>query len=266
MTTAIGLSQCLCVQDGRIRLNVPDGMLPGFLIEAYNATIRGEGHLAQRLLTSPHCAFVDRMVAEGRPGASLASLVLAMVLHRVGFRDAAMQRYEAIVASHPHPLVLNELAEMYRDMGLPSRALPYREEALQRSANDSGIQANYALDLIYVGRLQEGITLLQGLVDCGQASESAHSCLLLYLHYLPEVDRRALFEEHLHGVSAMPRWPGPGRTTPMTRTRIDHSALGTSRRTSDPTPWRITSRRPWTCGTGRPFSSMGMGVSRRLTL
>ena len=91
--------------------------------------------------------------------------------------------------------------------------LPYREEALQRSANDPGIQANYALDLIYVGRLQEGITLLQGLVDCGQASESAHSCLLLYLHYLPEVDRRALFEEHR-------RWGL--RHAPMAWARQDH--------------------------------------------
>jgi len=213
MTATVDLSQCLSTRDGQIHLEVPDGMLPGFLIEAFNATIRGDPGRARQLSTPPYRARVDRMEAEGLPGSRLASVVLAMVLQRLGLHDAATRRYEAIAAQDPNPLILNELAELYLNAGLPSRAVHYREEALKRVGSDPGILANYALDLIHGGRVQKGIDLLRGLVDRGQASESAHSCLLFFLHYLPEVDRRALFEEHR-------RWGL--RHAPMARARQEH--------------------------------------------
>jgi protein O-GlcNAc transferase len=227
MTATVDLSQCLSTRDGQIHLEVPDGVLPGFLIEAFNATIRGDLGLARQFSMPPYWARVDRMQAEGLPGARLASVVLAMVLQRVGLHDAAIRRYEAIAAQDPNPLILNELAELYLHAGLPSRAIPYREEALKRGGGDPGIQANYALDLIHGGRVQEGIDLLRGLVDRGQASESAHSCLLFFLHYLPEVDRQTLFEEHRrwgvrHAPKALARWDHANDADPDRPLRVGY--------------------------------------------
>jgi protein O-GlcNAc transferase len=196
MTRSLSLSECLTTQDGRIHLRVPDGVLPQFLIDAFNATIGGDTETARRLSTPVHWALVDRMATEELPGARLASLVLAMVLHRVGQEDAAIRRYRDIAAVDPHPLILNELAEMVRNRGLPTLAAAQRERALAADGNDAAIRANYAIDLIHAGRMTEGLALLRGWVDSGQASDSAHSCLLLYEHYVPGVDRRALFEEH----------------------------------------------------------------------
>ena len=182
------LSDCLRSDGGQIAFAVPDGVLPGFLIDAFNATLQGDLGQAAQLIGPQNQALVDRMMVEQWPGALLASVIMATVLQRVGQLEAAIQRYEAIVRLEPHALVLNELGTIYQAMGLPSRALVYQQRALQINPQDDALQANCALGLIKAGRVQEGVKLLETLVASGRATASAHSSLLLLLHYLPQTD------------------------------------------------------------------------------
>lgn len=188
------LSDYLHSDRGRIVFTIPDGLLPGFLIDAFNATIKGEPARAAMLVGPKNEAVVDRMLTEEYPGARLSSVILATVLQRLGRLDAAIQRYEAIVALESNALILNELGEIYVGLGLPNRALAFQQRAMQADPQDDAIKANYALGLIKAGRLQAGTDLLETLVSSGKATASAHSCLLLYLHYLPQTSPQALLE------------------------------------------------------------------------
>jgi protein O-GlcNAc transferase len=192
------LSDYLRSHNGKISLSIPDGILPSFLIDAFNATIKGEPAKAAISVGPKNIGFIDRMVAEERPGHMLASVILAMVFQRLGHLDAAIQRYEAIVAIEPNALILNELGEICLGMGYPSRALDYQKRAIKVDPHDYAIKANYALCLIKAGRIRAGVDLLEALVASGDVTESAHSCLLMYLHYLPRTSRQKLLDVAKH--------------------------------------------------------------------
>ena len=192
--TCQSLSEYLHSDRGKIVFTIPDGVLPGFLINAFNATIEGELSRAAMLVGPENEAFIDRMMAEKWPGGMLASVILATVLQRLGQLDAAVQRYKAIAALEPNSLILNELGEIYLGMGLPSRALDYQQRAMKADPHDHAIRANYALSLIKAGDVQVGVDLLEALIASGNVTASAHSCLLFYLHYLPSTSRQQLLD------------------------------------------------------------------------
>ena len=195
--TSERLTDYLCSENGQISLTIPDGVLPGFLIEAYNAAIAGRCHQAAAVLSPQNMYRLDQLLAARHPGALASLLTLALVMQRLERQAEALQLYEALMQIEPHPLLLNEQALLYRIRGHFSQALHCSRRAHEMAPDDSGTFAAYVHDLMQTGRLQDGLALIQSQVERGTVSAALHSQLLLYSHYLPNLDRDGLLQAHL---------------------------------------------------------------------
>lgn len=210
-TQSDDLSRYIVAENGTIRFNIPDGVVPDFLVRAFNGVSGGRLQTVRELLTESNIAWIDEQVSQGRRGALFCSLLLAIVWQRLGDFPRAIDRYQRIRERAPHPLVLNELAELYSTMGRPSEALVLREQALARHPDDAGIAVNVALDRIQLGRLQVGLQQLRTLVDQGRITSSGHSCYLFYAQYDPALQGPAAAEDRRrwaarHGPESLVRY------------------------------------------------------------
>jgi len=191
------LSDHLRSDGGQIVFTIPDGILPGFLIDAFNAAIKGELPRAAMLVEPENEAFIDRMMAEQWPGAMLGSVILAVIMQCLGRQEEALQRYEILCAIEPHPLLFNEQAFLHRSRGCYSQALPYSRRALDMAPDDQHIRHAHALDLICTGYLEQGLAVIKQQVEQGTVSAALHSELLFYSHFSPHLDPADLFREHV---------------------------------------------------------------------
>jgi len=190
------LSSYVFSQAGQITFRIPPNVVPSFVIEAYNQTLSGQLDQARALLTEAALTEVDRGVEEGHAEGLLASLLVAVVQQRHGQLDLASARYEALVRREPHPLVLNELAEIQRSKGCHSQALAYRQQALQHDPGDLSLAAACAVDHITLRQYKQGVRLLEQMWDSGIMNEAGLMAYLWYLHYYPGADRQRLFDAH----------------------------------------------------------------------
>jgi len=214
MTTTADLSRCLYVQEGVLRLDIPDGVLPAFVIEAFNLACTGQIDRSQALLTETDLAQVDRMIRQRRPGADVVSLVLAMTYQRIGLLKTAGRWYEQVASLCEHPLVYHELGRVYRDLMWYGQAARCEGRALELAPNDEIIRAAYVDSLMGAGRVDEATDLMAARVQAGQADAHEHSCLLFARHYQPQVDRVGLYR-------ALCDWGA--RHTPLSRARGHHA-------------------------------------------
>ena len=221
------LSTCLVTANGQIHLDIPDGVLPGFLIEAFNATCQGDQSKARELLTEENVAVIDRLVAEKYSGAPIMLAVLAMVLRRTQQPEKALQRYQQVSELERHALVYNEMAMICGDLGFPSQVLAYRSHALEMASDDLNLQECYARDLVNVGRIEECIELLEGLVARGEASMETHSNLVLWAHGIPQLTQSQLLGLHrdwarVHAPAHLARQQHANDPDPNRRLRIGY--------------------------------------------
>jgi protein O-GlcNAc transferase len=214
-----GLSRCLRTQDGVISLDIPDGVLPGFLIEAFNAAQVPDLDKANGLLTDQNLALAMALIDRGAAEPDVIRLVVAMTLQRIGRLDQALDWYQHIV--EPNALVLNELSVIYKHLGQVEQAIVCQDRALGLDPDNAGLWSNLATDLMRTGRSEEGLALLRRAVDRCPGNACIHSDLLFMMHYVPGLDRRTIFEEHR-------RWGL--RHAPLSRARIEHD--------NDPAPDR----------------------------
>jgi len=196
MTATTDLSACLYARDGVICLDIPDGVLPVFLTEAFNAATKADIETAVRLLDPGHLARVTAWIHSDAAGAELTAVVLAMTLQRIGRLELAGYWYQWVVDRRPHALVWNELAVLHRQQGRWEQSLRCQEEALRLAPDDVGIESNLARDLMLTGRLDEGLDLLRRAVDQCPQSAWLHSSLLFMMHYVPGLDPGGIAAEH----------------------------------------------------------------------
>jgi protein O-GlcNAc transferase len=170
-----------------IELDVPDGVLPDFLIDAHNAAYANDHDHALSLLTSESLDMVARLEQQSYPGMGLVWLILGLVHARCKQPKQALYWYHKVLDLWDHALIYNEIATVYHKMRCYSQALTYRTEALNRAPECLGIQGEYALDLVHGGRLAEGLDMMQALVDRQPTNARLHSSLLWHMHYLPGI-------------------------------------------------------------------------------
>jgi predicted O-linked N-acetylglucosamine transferase (SPINDLY family) len=197
MTVTINLSQCLLIQDGRVRLDVPDGVLPGFLIEAFNAVQIGRLDHAEALLNDSNLQVIERLEQGGHPATALAFLVLGMTSQRLNRLKTAAGWYERAAAREPHPLVWAELASIYDQLMLYGKALTAIQKTMSLDPGNPQWALRYPDHLAMAGHVTEAVDLLKARLEQGDIGPSSHSSLLMYLQYLPEVTGRQLLAEHL---------------------------------------------------------------------
>jgi predicted O-linked N-acetylglucosamine transferase (SPINDLY family) len=129
---------------------------------------------------------------------------LAAVFCRIGQLNKAEELYKEFLNQGRDSFVNNELAHICRRAGRISQAAKYRKKALDSDPNNTWLRSNLGMDLIRAGRTQEGIDMLRQAVEETSVNASsdtskdalAHSNFLLHLHYLPELDKQVIFDEH----------------------------------------------------------------------
>ena len=181
--------------DGKIELEIPDGVLPAPLIGAHNAAQRGDFALARTLLAEETLDVVRHMEERDSPGICLVWLILAMAHHRCIQLQQALSWYERIQTRKPHALVYNEMADVYIGLKDFTQATWCRSQAVELAPECPHLLGRYAADLILSGFLEQGINRLRALVNGHPAESGLHATLLWYQHYLWNIDQETLSAE-----------------------------------------------------------------------
>jgi len=204
------LDRCLCWREGQVQLNIPDGVLPSFLIEAYNCTCTQDHERARALLSEAHLVAVEQFAGQQPDGIAVVFLVLGMVYQRLGLLRTASQWYERTLAVQPHALVYAELASLHQQRLLYAQALDAFEKALALAPDLAHLRERYSDYLVMTGRVQEAVDHLQRRVDNNTIDARAHSSLLICLHYLAQISPSELAAAHrLWGRKHAPPSPLP---------------------------------------------------------
>lgn len=193
----VSLSEVLFVKDGRMELNIPRGiLLPEFIVKANAAADRGRIAEAKRLFNDRNIEKACKIAEEDQTHADIIYLLLAIILQKTGQIEKAEKWYKKILEHQENAFVHNELGCIYQNVGRVLDALECRKKALQLDPTHPGICSNYAADLMRTKKIREGIAVLRDTLEVEPANAAIRSNLLFYLHYLPDTDPHALFEEH----------------------------------------------------------------------
>jgi protein O-GlcNAc transferase len=193
------------------------------IAQAQAAVAAGQMEKALGLLGPEVLAAVDRLpVSEGVDTA----LTLAGVFHQACRLDRAERYYRRVLEAGPHPLACIHLGHICHFMGRLAEAIEWRQKALALCPDDASLRADLGTSLIFVGRQEEGMELLRRAAETSD-DRSIHSMYLMNLHYLPELDPQALFEEHrlwakVHAPPDRARRNPPNDRDPDRRLRIGY--------------------------------------------
>jgi protein O-GlcNAc transferase len=181
-----------------LQLTLPQGLLPEGLLEINTLATRGclddaRARLAVLSLNDLYDGLDTDSVVRG-----IFCLVTAMTLALMHDYPDADTWFQRALRHLNHPAIFNEYACFCQTQGQWSRALSYRQQALDLAPENPIVRANLASDLVQTGRMDEGIDLLQRAVRDGRATSVSESMLLCYLHYDPHCDRQTLFDHHCH--------------------------------------------------------------------
>ncbi len=186
--------------------------LPVFLIDAKQAIENGDIKKANGLLNVAAIESIRKKLYE-KPRFDIM-VMLVLMFDRIGQTKKAEQWCREALEIERHPLILNKLASICQRTRRPCQAAEYRKEAVAKEPEKIEYRVNLATDLIHIGNIQQGIDMLREIVEKDPSNIDAHSKLLFYLHYLPELDGQMLFEEHR-------RW---GRIhTPVSLAKTEHN-------------------------------------------
>jgi hypothetical protein len=171
--------------------------VPEFLMEAFRSAEAGRVDRALTFLSAENLEGISRM-NPAAPETASCWIVLGRTWRSLGRGKEAAEAYERAVQYRPEPALWAELAGLYLGVGHLSDALGCSREALALAPEDPALKGMYATCLIQIGRVREGIVLLQDLVSVGRAGRALHSEYLWSLLYVPEVTPQALSRECVH--------------------------------------------------------------------
>ena len=185
--------------------------MPQWLSDAKDAIIDGRINEAANLLDEQK---VEQALSKlDRPSRIFTQFEVALIVRELGDGSRAEKLCKEIIKSTPHPAVYNELATIYEQQGRLNEAVRYLSDAMKMDPNEPRIWSNLAGDLIKLGQVEKGISLLRKAVEKMTDNNLAYSNLLLYMHYLPDVDASVIFEESR-------RWAS--RNAPAHLAKTDH--------------------------------------------
>ena len=193
--------------------------LPQFVVRAHAAVKAGRVEEATRLFKENTIKVTEELTGE-KPSRTNVMFVLAKVFYLNRQYKMAEDLCRSILKLGPDAFLYN-FASVYNMMGgicentgRISEAVQYLRKAMKTDPNIPEIWSNLAMDLVRIGRTQEGVTLLQKAARKMHENATLGSNFLLYLNYLPDVDQQTFFDEHK-------RW---GRIyAPASRARTSHN-------------------------------------------
>lgn len=180
------IAPCIELQETGIALHIPDGVLPGFLIEAFNEAGAGKANRARGKLYTTNLQTVERMAREGYAGLPLVYLVLGMVYERLHEPVQATTWFERLLALQEHPVVYAELAGLYSQRMYYGRALQMMEKALHLAPEVQAWRSTYTHLLVMTGQVSQAVSLLHESTTQAEVSPAVHSCYLFNTQYLSD--------------------------------------------------------------------------------
>ncbi len=132
------------------------------------------------------------------PQLPAAQLAWADICEHTGRHAEAVAGYQRAIQLKPDfSEAYNNLAMIYADRGQPDEAERLCRQGLAHHAAAPALLANLATALTHQGRQQEAIDTAREAVQREPESSEAYSNLLYALHYLPDQDPQAIYQEHL---------------------------------------------------------------------
>lgn len=190
------LSQYLSSSNGELKLNVPKSKNLKFFITVDDYIQTGNIKQAAKLLRDHGENNVNEMVKIAPSKRALMYAILALMFQKTEYLLKAEEWYKKVLDLESNAMILNELANICQKMKRLTDAMQYRKKALELTPEDVGILSNYALDMMYVGRIEQGIEMLGKVLQKAPTSKMIRACYLWNLHYLPELDSQVLLDEH----------------------------------------------------------------------
>jgi predicted O-linked N-acetylglucosamine transferase (SPINDLY family) len=187
--------ESLLLENGRLQISVAPTQLPHCLVEANDALTAGQLDRTKSFLDHNAVETVHKIV-EKDPSRTDVMFVLAKLFAQTGQFEKARHWYEKILTREQNPLIYNELGLICQYLGLLTLAEQYQRKAIQIAPDDPQLWPNLAVILIETGRAPQGIELLHNAVEKMPGNSRLHSSLLFYLHFLPELNQKMLFDEH----------------------------------------------------------------------
>lgn len=184
-------------KDGQIHVRASEDKLPKFLVKAQDAVKSGRIEEARALITDDNIEIVRKMIKKD-PSNIGAMYMLPVILVALRKFKKAEEWYENILKIKPNWAVYNELANINRKKQQYAKELEYRQKALEENPDSGILLNNYGMHLLRIGRTEEAKEILIKAVEKTAFNPLVHSNLILYMHYLPEINRSELFEEHKH--------------------------------------------------------------------
>jgi predicted O-linked N-acetylglucosamine transferase (SPINDLY family) len=179
----------------------PKDALPQFVVRAHAAVKAGQVKEANRLFKE-NAAEVTEQLRGKNPLRTNIMLVLAQVLclnrkYKMAeglCRDILKIGLNTLI--YNPALVYNMLGGICEKTGRLSEAIINLKKTTELASDFAGAWSNLGMALIRIGETRQGINLLRKAVEKDPKLATLRSNFLLYLNYLPDVDRQELFNEH----------------------------------------------------------------------
>lgn len=181
-------------QEQVVEFKVWERNMPQWLKDAKDAIESGRAKEAAELLDEQ--AIEKNVTDESKRTKMFIQFAAAGLLRQIGQAPRAEILYKEILKSTPNnPSVHNELATVCKFDGRMTEAIQHLNKAMEELPDEPRIWTNLGVDLVHAGQTEKGIALLRKSVEKMSDHPLAYSNLLLYMHYLPDIDTSEIYEE-----------------------------------------------------------------------
>lgn len=167
--------------------------MPQWLKDAYSSVETGQYKYAASLLEESQ----TQKALQDMPAHSKIFVMygMATLLRQIGQVKRAEGLFEELLKIHNHPAVYNELADIYKHTARLNKAVKCLKTAMDMNPDEPVIWGNLGGCLMQLGQTEKAIELEREFAKRLPDNNLVYSNLFLYMHYLPNLPRNAVFEE-----------------------------------------------------------------------
>ena len=172
----------LSMENGQLQIEVSDGEVPTFIIEANAAVKDGRIEEAVEILTDDAIDTV-RKLAERDEASTMVMIALAKLLFDTEQPAKAKEWYIKVSEHESHGFIFSTIADICFTLGHISESVKYHRKAVEAKPDNWGYWINFARILIRTGHRQEGMKILRKRVEIAATNtdDAVGSVLLWYL-------------------------------------------------------------------------------------
>ena len=178
-----------------LEISLEDAAFPPVLLEVNTLLRAGKHGEARARLNQAALAVIDGYMADN-PSRTDIMYIAARLLTETGQADKAEALLLTILEQEKHPVVSADLAQLLeQDPARKSEAITHWQQACEMAPTNVDYLRAYAHCARDVGDVEKSVQLLEKAVGLAPDDETLKGQLLWLMNYLPEYDRRDLFEQ-----------------------------------------------------------------------